>query len=41
MILPSRLALTCRHVPERQAWLERLPNEISDLNEQAGRGAQE
>jgi streptomycin 6-kinase len=31
LIIPERLAATCRATPERRAWLERLPNAIREL----------
>jgi streptomycin 6-kinase len=31
LIIPERLAATCRRTPERRAWLERLPHAIREL----------
>lgn len=31
LIIPQRLATTCRQTPERTAWLEQLPDAIRDL----------
>ncbi len=31
LIIPERLAATCRGVPERSAWLERLPHVVREL----------
>jgi streptomycin 6-kinase len=31
LIIPERLAATCRRTPERAAWLERLPGTLRDL----------
>jgi len=31
LIVPERLAATCRAMPERRAWLEHLPNAIREL----------
>ncbi len=31
LIVPERLAATCRRTPERAAWLERLPNALRSL----------
>jgi streptomycin 6-kinase len=33
LIIPERLAETCHRLPERRAWLERLPNAIHELQE--------
>src|SRR5262245_14065530 len=33
LIIPERLAATCRATPERRAWLERLPNTIRELQD--------
>ncbi len=33
LIIPERLAATCRATPERRAWLERLPNAIRELQD--------
>jgi streptomycin 6-kinase len=33
LIIPERLAATCRRAPERRAWLERLPNAIRELQD--------
>jgi streptomycin 6-kinase len=31
LIVPERLAATCHGVPERSAWLERLPHVLREL----------
>ncbi len=33
LIVPERLAATCRGTPERRAWLEQLPNAIRELQD--------
>jgi streptomycin 6-kinase len=33
LIIPERLAATCRRAPERRAWLELLPNAIRELQD--------
>jgi streptomycin 6-kinase len=33
MVVPARLAAACRDVPERAAWIERLPEAIRELQE--------
>jgi streptomycin 6-kinase len=33
LIVPERLAATCRATPERRAWLEQLPNAIRELQD--------
>jgi streptomycin 6-kinase len=33
LIIPERLAATCRTMRERRAWLERLPNAIRELHD--------
>ena len=33
LIIPERLAATCRATPERRAWLEQLPNAIHELQD--------
>ena len=33
MIIPERLAATCRGTPERRAWLEQLPDAIREVQE--------
>jgi streptomycin 6-kinase len=33
LIIPERLAATCRATPERRAWLERLPDAIRELQD--------
>jgi streptomycin 6-kinase len=33
LIVPERLAATCRAMPERRAWLEQLPNAIRELQD--------
>ena len=33
LIIPKRLAATCRATPERRAWLEQLPYIIRELQD--------
>ncbi|HJZ49271.1 MAG TPA: hypothetical protein VKE41_18965 [Roseiflexaceae bacterium] len=33
LIIPERLAATCRATPERRAWLEQLPDAIGELQD--------
>jgi hypothetical protein len=33
VIVPERLAEACRRMPERSAWLERLPDAVHELQD--------